>query len=75
MFSTVQSVSLDVTKSLHVDVVRYKARDANIIKTKGDRLLNKERIRDMIKKHSVWHIVKKILKYILRNMENDMDHL
>lgn len=75
MFSTVQSVSLDVTKSLHVDVVRYKARDANIIKTKGDRLLNKERIRDMIKKYNVWHIVKKILKYILRNMENDMDHL
>lgn len=75
MFSTVQSVSLDVTKSLHVDVVRYKARDANIIKTKDDRLLNKERIRDMIKKHDVWHIVKKILKYILGNMKNDMDHL
>lgn len=70
MLSIVQS-SLDLTKSLHVDV-RYKARDANIIKTKGDRLLNKEWIRDMIK--NVWHIVKKILKYILRNM-NHMDHL
>lgn len=58
-FSIVQS-PLDLTKSLHADVVRYKARDANIIKTKGDRLLNKEWIRDTIK--NVWYIVKKNIK-------------